>query len=374
VNAAFERGLELAEALEDHDSELRLLAGLNRSLSKLADFGGALAVAERYAAIAERLGDLPQIVRAEWMLGGAHHFAGHQEAAQRHYEKGFSTAAALRSVHVDYFGYDYHIRALAGLAQTLWLRGKPEQALRYSHQAIEIVKKDDRPVTSCVCLIYLIPIFLRSKDLESAEVLIDRLLAICKKHSLNIYRAAGHVLMGDLMIARGEADSSIALLRNALLELHVAEYYTLEVRGIRVLAEGLLLCGQAPEALREIDAALARSGLNGPAYDSPALMRTRGEILLALPQSDADAAEQALVQSLEWARGQGALAWELGSAISLARLWAEQGQVAKAIELLVTVCQGFTEGFDTAGLREAARLIHLFRTTLPVPEPLIADS
>jgi hypothetical protein len=64
---------------------------------------------------------------------------------------------------------------------------------------------------------------------------------------------------------------------------------------------------QAEAALRVIDTALVRSGLNGPTRETPDLLRTRGEILLALPKSDADAAEKAPVQSFEPARGQGAL-------------------------------------------------------------------
>jgi predicted ATPase len=89
-------------------------------------------------------------------------------------------------------------------------------------------------------------------------------------------------------------------------------------------------------------------------------LRTRGEILLALPEPDADAAEQVLVQSLELARGQYALAWELRSAISLARLWAEQGRGAEALDLLTDVARRFAEGSDTTDLREAKRLIRLF--------------
>ena len=362
VRAALERGVELAETLGDHEAQLRMLSGLNLSLSKLADFNGALAIAERFAAIASKIGNPAQIVGAQWMLGAAHHLLGNQSTAQFHFENGFAAAPAIEPIRVDFFGHDHRFRALVGLARTLWLRGAFEQVPVLLHRAIEIVEKGEQPISFCMCLLYSIPIFLRNGDFAKAEELIERLIATSKGHSLNAHHAGGLALKGELMIAGGEVDEGVLRLRNALSTLHVAEYYILELPGIRALAEGLLLGGRAQEALKVIDTAIARTGRNGPTYDAPDLLRTRGEILLALPQPDAGAAEKTLVQSLERARGQGALIWELRAAISLARLWAEQGRGAEALDLLTDVSQRFTEGFDTADLREAARLIRLFGT------------
>jgi predicted ATPase len=360
VNAAFERGLELAEALGDSDSQLRMLSGLNTFLTKLADFNGALVVAQRFAAIAMKFGDPVKIQGAEWMLGAAHHRLGNQSAAQLHHERGFAAVPSSDPLQVGYFGHDLRSRALAmaGLARTLWLRGMPQRAFGLAHQAIEIVEKGEQPLALCACLLYVIPIFLRSGEFTDAEKLIERLIVVGEKYSLNGHRAGGLALKGELMIARGDVDEGIVLLRDALPRLHAVEYYIIELPGIRALAEGLLLRGEVQEALTAIDAAIMRSEQKGPIYD---LLRTRAEILLAQPQPDADAAEKALVQSLEWTRDQGALVWELRAAISLARLWKEQGRAAEALDLLTEVSQRFAEGSDTAELREATRLIRLFR-------------
>ncbi|WP_316233709.1 ATP-binding protein [Bradyrhizobium sp. SZCCHNPS2010] len=359
TTAALDRGLALAEALEDHESQLRMLSGLNVFRTKLADFDGALAAAQRFAAIAVRSGNPAKIRGAEWMLGAAHHLLGNQPIAQSHYEKGFDAAPSSDPLQVGYFGHDQRSRALAGLARTLWLRGLPERAFGLAHEAIEIVEKGKQPLALCVCLLYVIPIFLRSGDFANAEKMIERLIVVGEKYSLEAYHTDGIALKGELMIARGETDKGVVLIRQALPTLHTVEHNVLVILANRALAEGLLRSGQVQEALKAIDIAIEQSGRNGPTYDTPDLLQTRGEILLALP--DADAAEQALVQSLELAKIQDAVAWQLRSAISLARLWEHRGRAAEASNLLIEISQRFAEGSDTAELREATRLIGRLR-------------
>ena len=88
-------------------------------------------------------------------------------------------------------------------------------------------------------------------------------------------------------------------------------------------------------------------------------MRVRGELLLlqGAPGAAAAAAEDHFRQALDWARGQGALSWELRAATSLARLLRHQDRTADAMAVLQPVYDRFTEGFGTADLREAKRLL-----------------
>jgi predicted ATPase len=92
------------------------------------------------------------------------------------------------------------------------------------------------------------------------------------------------------------------------------------------------------------------------------LRRFKGEVVLLQDAANAAAvAEDHFQQSLEWARRLGALAWELRSAMSLARLWHRQRRTSQARNLLTSVCRRFTEGLDTADLVTANALLKSLR-------------
>ena len=88
----------------------------------------------------------------------------------------------------------------------------------------------------------------------------------------------------------------------------------------------------------------------------PEVLRIKGELLLLQNGSNAAVAEDSFLRSLDWARRQGALSWELRTAMSLARLQRDQGCRREALDLLASVHGRFTEGFGTADL-QAARLL-----------------
>ena len=85
--------------------------------------------------------------------------------------------------------------------------------------------------------------------------------------------------------------------------------------------------------------------------------RLKGELLLACSAEHATEAETCFLQALDIARRQQAKSWELRTAMSLARLWQQQGKRDEARELLVPIYGWFTEGFDTVDLQEAKALL-----------------
>jgi len=85
--------------------------------------------------------------------------------------------------------------------------------------------------------------------------------------------------------------------------------------------------------------------------------RLQGALLFQLPRPDVPQAEACFQQALAVARRQEAKSLELRAAMSLVRLWQQQGKGAEAHSLLAPICGWFTEGFDTADLREAKALL-----------------
>jgi predicted ATPase len=124
-----------------------------------------------------------------------------------------------------------------------------------------------------------------------------------------------------------------------------------------VLAEATAQLGDVDGPLDLINDAIAqieRPGWEERHYYAEAL-RTRG-CLLSL-KGDMAGAERNYIASLDWARQQQAKSWELRSAMSMARLWRDQGKRDQARELLAPVYGWFTEGFDTRDLKEAKALL-----------------
>jgi predicted ATPase len=117
-------------------------------------------------------------------------------------------------------------------------------------------------------------------------------------------------------------------------------------------------CRRVTPGLAIIEETLARCEAREELWYLAELLRIKGElVLLEGSLNAAGAAEGNFLRALECAHRQNALCWELRTATSLARLWRDQQRVAEARELLGSVYGRFTEGFETADLQKAKRLL-----------------
>jgi predicted ATPase len=124
-----------------------------------------------------------------------------------------------------------------------------------------------------------------------------------------------------------------------------------------LLAEAYGLSGEVDAGLALLAEACVSADQTGEGVYVPELYRLQGEFLLARSPDQATEAETWLHQAFDVARCQQAKSWELRAAMSLARLWQQQGKGDAARELLAPIYGWFTEGFDTADLQEAKALL-----------------
>jgi predicted ATPase/DNA-binding winged helix-turn-helix (wHTH) protein len=359
IRAEYERGLALAEAFADRARQLRLLAGLNIFLTRLGDLRGALPVSEQGGVIAQAARHPFGTVWAEWGVGNTHHFMGNQAVAKLHFERGMALEVELGTFNAHLFGFDPRIFALVGLARTLWLRGFSDQALRIVQNAIDEAASRGHPVSVCVSLVYVSTLLLWTGDLLKAGDLIEQLIVYAGRYSLAPYRVLGIALKGELAIAREEPEAGLDLLRGALETLRAQQFNLLITGFIGALAEGLRKTGQFKEALFTINGAITRATNSGVEINLSELLRIKSQILVA--QHDRESALNCLTEALTVARAQSALAWELRSAMALARLLAEDGQRDQPRHALAIVYDRFTEGFETTDLKLARTLLEDLR-------------
>ena len=358
VRATIDRGLELSNMLGKPRRHFYLLGDLSVFLTRRGDFAGALAAAKEAADVAKKEGGAVERVIAQWLLGASYHLSGDQEAALRHGQLGFTLASELAPGQINLF---YETRARFALARSLWLCGYPDQAGEVARQTIGDVAQYNHHHSYGLALIYSIPVFLWSGDLDSAEEPVDLAIAHAVKYSLAPFLAIGMALKGEFLIEKGEVGSGVELLRLALEKMQSGQYNIVNSHASRALAEGLANSGRIDEALAVIDTALSDAHRTGETIWTADLLRTRGDLLMRQAEPDPAEAEKALCEAIRCAQEQSALGWELRAAISLARLWRGQEHRQKAETLLGNVYGRFSEGFKTRDLVAARMLLDELR-------------
>ena len=179
-----------------------------------------------------------------------------------------------------------------------------------------------------------------------------------RDHSLYPWNAYGRFFRGEILVRRGEVDRGLPLLRDSVGELGEAGFDQYRTASLDALARGEAAAGETDAAMAAIDKALACSERTGEGWCVAELRRTKGELLLLERTEDAArAAEGHFRAAIGTAQAQGALSWELRAATSLARLEQRRGLVPEARDLLAPVYGRFTEGFGTADLVAAKRVL-----------------
>jgi predicted ATPase len=169
--------------------------------------------------------------------------------------------------------------------------------------------------------------------------------------------AQGTVWQGWSLAAQGEHAAGIAQMLQGLTARRATGASPYRASHFVLLAWAHGKAGQVEDGLRVVAEALARADSSGDRAYAAELYRLKGELLVQQLPTDPSQAECCFQQALAIARGQQARSWELRAAVSLSRLWQQQGQVSAAYRMLAEVYGWFTEGFDTADLQEAKALL-----------------
>jgi hypothetical protein len=223
----------------------------------------------------------------------------------------------------------------AVLARILWIQGFPDQAMRAGRETVECAQSIGHSLSLCYALSNVCGVAMWTGDVLEAKRLVAILIDHSSRHSLFFWQFCGRCVEYALTQRGGNTRVRHPLLRDPLCS-------PMHQETLGTLSEALL----TDEAF-----ARAENGLAG--WCAPELLRVKAETLLKEDHANAAIAEELLQRSLATARQQGALAWELRTATSLARLWHEQRCTREAHDLLASVHARFTEGFETTDLVRA---------------------
>jgi predicted ATPase len=202
------------------------------------------------------------------------------------------------------------------------------------------------------------PVTFLAGDLDAAERYCAALLDHTERHPIRLWHLWARCFKGILIAKRGDVAAGLAVLRDELKRAGEARFLPRFLLPLGELAACLGEAGEVAEGLATVDETLARCEARDERWYEAELMRIKGALLLKETEHrSVSAAEQCFGAALEVARRQGALFWELRSALSLARLRISQDRRDEARVVLAPVYDKFSEGFGIADLRDARAML-----------------
>jgi predicted ATPase len=188
----------------------------------------------------------------------------------------------------------------------------------------------------------------------------DELFELSNEHGFPLWAAGATFYRGVSSSALGEASQGVRLMSHAWKENRVMGHVLTSARHLAYLAKAHATLGHPAEGLSKLRDAQELIETTDERHDEAEVHRLRGDLLHMT--GDDPSAERSYHRALDVAKQQNTRTHELRAAMSMARLWRDQGKRDQARELLAPVYGWFTEGFDTFDLKEAKALLHELKT------------
>ena len=358
VEQTYTRARKLAEGTGDSVSLFTALYGL----WQMNHVRGAVAVAKGIAGDLMRSteggDDSGQRLQAHHSNWTSSFFSGDPKACLHHTSRGVEIYD--REEHRTHrFLYGAHDPGVCGLtlgSVSSWFLGYPDRGVQMGEDSMALAEELAHPMSAAVGLVFVTAMYQFRRDAEATERYGEMGVALCAEHGIAAWGPAMATLRGWAQVELGGGD--------AVAEIG-AGMQTWQATGNKLFwpwflalqAEADGQAGKAQDGLEKAAEGLAHAERTGEHWVDAELHRTRGDLLLARSVRNINKAESAFLEALEVARGQEAKSLELRAATSLARLWGENKKRAEAHELLAPIYGWFTEGFDTADLKEAKALL-----------------
>lgn len=269
-------------------------------------------------------------------------------------------AKVCQARHLIEYGQDTGIYCRTRLGWTLWALGYPDQARQQCAASLVLAKQLQHPFTLSLAVAYSAICACADHDANRAETVMHMLFAADSPASARKGSQFGF-LDGWILLLRGKIEESIQqLVEHTNLQRSTRPEFTSFPLTLTLLAEAYLCAGDYEPALAILAEAFAALNGNQAYWCIAEMYRIKGALLLGQGREVAEA-EACFLQALAISRRQAAKSLELRAAMSMARLWAQQGKQREAHTLLAEIYGWFTEGFDTADLQEAQALLEHLR-------------
>jgi tetratricopeptide (TPR) repeat protein len=346
---ALVRAREICTLLGEGTELFAVLQGLQWHHLIRLDLKSARELGEHLLTLAEGAGEPAKLMVAHAGQGLFLLLKGEFAAARDHLEQ---ASPRFDWGQCDFFGAFYPCFG----AWALWVLGYADQALQWSREALASAERLSRPgpLSSALYLTAAFHMFLRDPDMAHERA--NAAMAIVVEQGIPYDSSFGDFARGWALAEQGHLAEGIAKMRRVVTAGEETGFAT-RPRWFAYLAEAYARSegpGAGLEALAEGMALMERTGER--MYEAE-LHRVKGELLLKQDDSNAAEAQSCFQRAIEIARKQSAKSWELRATMSFARLLDKQGKRDEARAMLAEIYGWFTEGFDTADLKDAKALL-----------------
>ncbi len=346
------RAQQLCESVGEPAQRFAITWGLWLFSQQAAQMPRAQRLAEAVLRLAEEQAAPDYRLQAHHAVWTTAQRMGEFEKCRHHAAQGtvLYDAPAHRHHAFVYGGHDPGVCAHGNLAVALWALGHAQQALEHVGEAKRLAQQLAHGFSEVLAWFFAAFVHQLRGEVDACLTHAAELVRLSEQHEFPMFLTQAMILRGWALAARGDEDDGLAMMREGLAAYGGTGAVARRPYFLNLLTESCWRAGRAEEARATAAAARDALGAGGEATFT-------AEVHRLLATLSAETAQTHLRESLSVAQRQGAPALALRAATDLARLWRERGEVAAARDLLAPLYAGFTEGFDTADLRAARRLL-----------------
>jgi predicted ATPase/class 3 adenylate cyclase len=358
VEAAYTRALELCQGQGEIPQLFPVLRGLSSYYVYRGEFEKGARIGEQILSLAERQDDAPMRVEGHLVLGYNLAFLSDLDVGLDHLENGIAQYDSDQDRSGSFrLGNNPGVVCYNMSALFLWMLGFPDRALKRADDAVALATKLNHPWSMAYALFHTGLLHLWRREAELVRDRAQAVLDIADEHEFQVWRAVATCLHGAALAGMGRTEEGLTQVNKG-----IALYQGLKTPPIfwplllHIQAGVCGLAGKPEQGLALLDESLEIISNGSGRALLPEFFRLKGELLLALSLENATEAESWFQQALEVARMLRARMLELRAAISLSRLWRDQGKSEQGRRLVSQVYERLTEGFTTADMMEAKDL------------------
>ena len=329
-------------------------------------------------------------MEAHYVMSLSSLWLGNLQRTQEHGERSiaFYNPQHHRS-HTFFYGQVSGVHSLICLGWTLWLLGFPDQALQKTQHALTLMQEASLPYSLAATLSVATAVHQFRREERAVQERAEAVIALSTERGFSFWLATGSFFRGWALAEQGQRGEGIAQMRRGLGDVQAAGSENSWSHWLALLAETYGKAGQIEDGLTVLAEALAAAEKNEERMYEAELYRLKGELVLQSgvwsPESELQPqpltsstqveveqeAEKCFLKAIDIARKQQAKSLELRAVMSLVRLRQQQAtqqesrtthhearaRLDEAYRMLSALYGWFTEGFDTADLQDAKRLI-----------------